>query len=197
MSLTPSICHSTSSHTLHTVFCRETLGFALYHVFDFLINSHLQTKRFPDCTHDHLRFGEGNREVVQIEPRAELAEKVKKRVPFVARSREQRTAFTSCSLKSYFLPRWRVSIWLYRCEGGNMWGIYLYCTAAALVIFVCPILFGRTRGAQGARWAGIVRAEDQWKSTRAHVHKRGENTNRTHTHTHTHTHTFKHYKYTA
>ncbi len=52
-----------------------------------------------------------------------------------------------------------VQVW-----GENMWGIYHYCTAAVLVIFVCPILFGRTRGAQGARWAENVRAEDQWEN---------------------------------
>lgn len=74
-----------------------------------------------------------------------------------------------------------VQVW-----GENMWRIYHYCTAAALVIFVCPILFGRTRGggAQGARGAEYVRAEDQWeeKSISPCAQKNRKRKQKTHPH---------------
>lgn len=80
-----------------------------------------------------------------------------------------------------------VQVW-----GENMWGIYHYCTAAALVIFVCPVLFGRTRGAQGALSGKCVSGGSMEERIKCACAWKTTNRKQKHTQLHvvkTHTHT--------
>lgn len=131
MSLTPSICHSTSTYTHHAVLPGDSSIHSLLSTWLFDQFSFTSTKILrlwlAHGTDDHLWFGEWRKHcynwVIKVKSHAphiwtDSGEKVKKHISFVAL--KLHSAFTSCStvsLKSYFLPRWHASIWLYRCEG--------------------------------------------------------------------------------
>lgn len=77
--------------------------------------------------------------------------------------------------------------------GENTWGIYHHCTAAALVIFVCPVLFGGTRGGSGSAPSGKCASGGSMGKTRKMCMciKGRQAAKQKHTHiikTHTHTH---------